>query len=230
MMSKKYTVARISIKGKNFEILVNPDSALAYREGKSIPLSEVLVAETVFSDANKGLKVSESELKAAFGTTDVQRISDIILKRGFLQITAEQRRRMIEEKKRQIIAIIAKQCVDPRTKLPHPPMRIQQALEQVHFSVDPFKDAEEQASEAIALIRSVLPISTEKVTVSVKIPSRYVGKAYGTIKSFGKIKNESWGSDGSLTAVIEMPAGLYGPFLEKLGKITHGSVESEVLK
>ena len=229
-MSKKYTVARISIKGKNFEILVNPDSALAYREGKSIPLSEVLVAETVFSDANKGLKVSESELKAAFGTTDVQRISDIILKRGFLQITAEQRRRMTEEKKRQIIAIIAKQCVDPRTKLPHPPMRIQQALEQVHFSVDPFKDAEEQASEAIALIRSVLPISTEKVTVSVKIPSRYVGKAYGTIKSFGKIKNESWGSDGSLTAVIEMPAGLYGPFLEKLGKITHGSVESEVLK
>jgi len=229
-MSKKYTVARISIKGKNFEILVNPDSALAYREGKSIPLSEVLVAETVFSDANKGLKVSESELKAAFGTTDIQKISDVILKRGFLQITAEQRRRMIEEKKRQIIAIIAKQCVDPRTKLPHPPMRIQQALEQVHFSVDPFKDAEEQASEAIALIRSVLPISTEKVTVSVKIPSRYVGKAYGTIKSFGKIKNESWGSDGSLTAVIEMPAGLYGPFLEKLGKITHGSVESEVLK
>ena len=137
---------------------------------------------------------------------------------------------MIEEKKRQIIAIIAKQCVDPRTKLPHPPIRIQQALEQVHFSVDPFKDAEEQASEAIALIRSVLPISTEKVTISVKIPSRYVGKAYGTIKSFGKIKNESWGSDGSLTAVIEMPAGLYGPFLEKLGKITHGSVESEVLK
>ena len=229
-MSKKYTVARISIKGKNFEILVNPDSALAYREGKSIPLSEVLVAETVFSDANKGLKVSESELKAAFGTTDIQKISDIILKRGFLQITAEQRRRMIEEKKRQIIAIIAKQCVDPRTKLPHPPIRIQQALEQVHFSVDPFKDAEEQASEAIALIRSVLPISTEKVTISVKIPSRYVGKAYGTIKSFGKIKNESWGSDGSLTAVIEMPAGLYGSFLEKLGKITRGSVESEILK
>ncbi|MCD6592575.1 ribosome assembly factor SBDS [Candidatus Bathyarchaeota archaeon] len=229
-MNKKYTVARISIKGKNFEILVNPDSALAYREGKSIPLSEVLVAETVFSDANKGLKVSESELKTAFGTTDIQKISDIILKRGFLQITAEQRRRMIEEKKRQIIAIIAKQCVDPRTKLPHPPIRIQQALEQVHFSVDPFKDAEEQASEAIALIRSVLPISTEKVTISVKIPSRYVGKAYGTIKSFGKIKNESWGSDGSLTAVIEMPAGLYGSFLEKLGKITRGSVESEILK
>jgi len=229
-MSKNYTVARISIKGKNFEILVNPDPALSYREGKSIPLSEVLVTEVIFSDANKGLKVSESDLQAAFGTTDVQRIADIILKRGTLQLTAQQRRRMIEEKKRQIIAFISRQCVDPRTKLPHPPLRIQQALEQVHFSVDPFKDVEEQANEAIDLLRSVLPISTEKISVSVKIPPQYAGKAYGVVKSFGKIKNEAWRSDGSWAAVVEMPAGLYGPFLEKLGEITRGNIEAEVLK
>jgi len=229
-MSKNYTVARINIKGKNFEIIVNPDPALSYREGKSIPLSEVLVADVVFSDANKGLKVSESDLQAAFGTADIQKIADIILKRGVLQLTAEQRRRMIEEKKKQIIAFISRQCVDPRTKLPHPPLRIQQALEQVHFSVDPFKDAEEQANEAIALLRSVLPISMEKISVSVKIPPQYVGKAYGAVKSFGTIRKEAWGSDGSWTAIIEMPAGLYGPFLEKLGEMTRGNIEAEVLK
>ena len=229
-MSKNYTVARINIKGKNFEILVNPDPALSYREGKSIPLSEVLVADVVFSDANKGLKVSESDLQTAFGTTDIQKIADIILKRGVLQLTAEQRRRMIEEKKKQIIAFISRQCVDPRTKLPHPPLRIQQALEQVHFSVDPFKDAEEQANEAIALLRSVLPISMEKILISVKIPPQYVGKAYGAVKSFGTIKKEAWGSDGSWTAIIEMPAGLYGPFLEKLGEMTRGNIEAQVLK
>jgi len=229
-MSKNYTVARISVKGKNFEILVNPDPALSYREGKSIPLSEVLVTDVIFSDANKGLKVSEDDLQTAFRTTDVQRIADIILKRGTLQLTAEQRRRMVEEKKRQIITFISRQCVDPRTKLPHPPIRIQQALEQVHFSVDPFKDAEEQANEAIALLRSVLPISMEKISVSVKIPPQYVGKAYGAVKSFGKIKNESWRSDGSWTAIVEMPAGLYGPFLEKLGEMTRGNIEAEVLK
>jgi len=229
-MSKNYTVARINIKGKNFEIIVNPDPALAYRQGKSVPLSEVLVADVVFSDANKGLKVSESDLQAAFGTTDIQRISDIILKRGTLQLTAEQRRRMIEEKKRQIITFISRQCVDPRTKLPHPPLRIQQALEQIHFSVDPFRDVEEQANEAISLLRSVLPISTEKISVSVRIPPQYVGRAYGAVKSFGTIKKESWRSDGSWTAIIEMPAGLYGPFLEKLGDLTRGNIEAEILK
>jgi len=229
-MSKKYTVARIDIKGKNFEILVNPDPALSYRQGKPIPLSEVLVADVVFSDANKGLKASENDLQASFRTTDVQKIAEIILKRGTLQLTAEQRRRMIEEKKRQIINLISKQCVDPRTKLPHPPLRIQQALEQVHFTVDPFKDAEEQANEAISLLRSVLPISTEKISVSVRIPPQYAGKAYGAVKSFGTIRKESWNSDGSWSAVIEMPAGLYGPFLEKLGEITRGNIEAEVLK
>jgi len=229
-MSKNYTVARINIKGKNFEIIVNPDPALSYREGKSIPLSEVLVTEVVFSDANKGLKVSEGDLQAAFRTTDIQKIADFILKRGTLQLTAEQRRRMVEEKKRQIITFISRQCVDPRTKLPHPPIRIQQALEQVHFSVDPFREVEEQANEAINLLRSVLPISTEKISVSVKIPPQYAGRAYGAVKSFGKIKEEAWRSDGSWTAVVEMPAGLYGPFLEKLGEITRGNIEAEVLK
>jgi ribosome maturation protein SDO1 len=229
-MSKNYTVARISIRGKNFEILVNPDPALSYRQGKSVPLSEVLVSDIVYSDANKGFKVSDEDLQAAFGTRDIQRIADVILRRGILQLTAEQRRRMTEEKKRQIITFISRQCVDPRTKLPHPPLRIQQALEQVHFSVDPFRDVEEQANEAIALLRSVLPISTEKITVSVRIPAQYVGKTYGTVKSFGSIKRENWHSDGSWSAVVEMPAGLYGPFLEKLGEMTRGNAEAEVLK
>ena len=120
--------------------------------------------------------------------------------------------------------------MDPRTKLPHPPLRIQQALEQIHFSIDPFKDAEEQANEAINQLRSVLPISIEKISVSVRVPSQYVGRAYGTVKSFGKIRSETCGTDGSWKAVIEMPAGLYGPFLEKLGEITKGSAEAEIIK
>ncbi|KYH42526.1 MAG: RNA-associated protein [Candidatus Bathyarchaeota archaeon B63] len=229
-MSKKYTVARISIRGKTFEILVKPDPALSYRRGKSVPLSDVLVADVVYSDANKGFRVSEDDLQKAFGTRDIRKIADVILRRGTLQLTADQRRRMIEEKRRQIITFISKQCVDPRTKLPHPPLRIQQALEQVHFSVDPFREVEEQANEAIALIRSVLPISTEKISVSVKIPARYVGKAYGAVKSFGSIRKETWHSDGSWSAVVEMPAGLYGPFLEKIGETTRGNAEAEILK
>jgi len=229
-MSRAYTVARINIDGKNFELLVKPEPALSYREGKSISLSDILVADTIFSDANKGLKIPEKDLEDAFDTTDAQKIAETILRKGTLQLTAEQRKRMVEETRRKIIAFICRQSVDPRTKLPHPPKRVEQALEQIRFPIDPFKSVEEQANEAIKLLRPVLPISIEKLSVSVRIPPQYAGRAYGTVKTLGTIRSESWGADGSWSAVVEMPAGEYGPFLEKLGQVTRGNIEAKVVK
>lgn len=229
-MSRNYTIARINIGGENFEIIVKPDPAFAFRSGKSISISDILVIDEVFVDASKGLRASEKKLKEAFGTTDPLEIAKIILKRGTLQLTAQQRRQLIEEKRRQIIDFISRNAVDPRTKLPHPPARIEQALEQVGFSVDPFKSVEEQANEAIKAIRTILPISVEKVSIAVKIPPEYAGRVYGALKSFGTIKSENWLSDGSLSVILEMPAGLYGPFLEKMGEMTRGNIEVKILK
>ncbi|MBS7653759.1 MAG: ribosome assembly factor SBDS [Candidatus Bathyarchaeia archaeon] len=229
-MSKNYTIARININGENFEIIVKPDPAFAFRSGKSVSLSDILVTDVIFTDANKGLRSPEKKLKEAFGTLDPLEIAKIILKKGTLQLTTQQRRQLIEEKRRQIIDFISRNAMDPRTKLPHPPTRIEQALEQVHFPIDPFKSVEEQANEAIKVLRTVLPLSVEKISVAVRIPPEHAGKAYGALKSFGTIKNEVWLSDGSLSIILEMPAGFYGPFLEKMGEITHGNLEAKILK
>ena len=229
-MSKNYTIARININGENFEILVKPDQAFAYRSGKSISLSDILVTEVIFADANKGLRAPEKRLREVFGTSDPIEVAKVILKRGTLQLTAQQRRQMIEEKRRQIIDFISRNAVDPRTKLPHPPTRIEQALEQIHFPIDPFKSVEEQANEAIKALRTILPLSIERISLSVRVPPEYTSKLYGTLKSFGTIKNETWLSDGSLSVVLEMPAGFYGTFLEKIGGMTRGKAEIKILK
>ncbi len=229
-MSRAYTVARMTINGENFEILVKPDPALAFRSGKSLSISEVLATETIFEDANKGTRASEKKLKDAFGTPDVQEIARTILKKGSLQLTTEQRKRMVEERRRQIITFLARECVDPRTKLPHPPTRIEQALEQTRFAVDPSEPVEKQANEALKVLRAILPISIEKITVAVTIPPEYASRAYGTVKSYGTIKSENWLGNGSWTAMIEMPAGLYGPLLEKVGEITRGNLEAKIVK
>jgi len=228
-MSEKYTVARITKGNEHFEVLVKPDKALDYRLGKISAITDVLVTETIFSDASKGTKVSEEALRKGFGTTDPLKVADIILKKGALQLTTEQRRKMIEEKRRQIIAFISKNCVDPRTNLPHPPMRIEQAMEQIHYSIDPFKPAEEQAREVVKLLRQVLPLKMEQVSVSVHVPAEYAAKAYGTIKAMGTIKREEWRADGSWHGILEMPAGLYGPFLEKIGEVTKGNAEAKII-
>ncbi len=214
---------------EHFEVLVKPQKALDYRMGKIAAITEVLVTETIFSDANKGTKVAEENLRKAFGTTETLKIAEIILKKGTLQLTTEQRRKMIEDKRKQIIDFISRQAVDPKTNLPHPPLRIENALEQIRYSIDPFKPVEEQAKEIIKELRMILPLKMEQVSVGVHIPVEYSARAYGTIKGFGTIKREEWRADGSWYGVLEMPAGLYGPFLEKLGEITKGSGEAKII-
>lgn len=228
-MSERYTVARMTHDGEHFEILVKPQLAFSYRLGKTTSISELLVTDTIFTDAGKGLRVSEDKLQEVFGTTNSIKIASIILKKGTLQLTTEQRKQLVEDKRRQIISFISRQCVDPKTNLPHPPMRIEHAMKQIHFSIDPFRDVEEQAREIIKFLRPILPLKMEQVSVAVRIPPEHASKAYGTVKGFGVIKREQWQADGSWSATVEMPAGLYGPFLEKLGKITRGNLEAKMV-
>ena len=216
-MSERYTVARVTHDGEHFEILVKPQLALSYRLGKTKSISELLISDTIFTDAGKGLRTSEDKLQEVFGTTDSIEIASIILKKGTLQLTAEQRKQLVQDKRRQIVSFISRQCVDPKTNLPHPPMRVERAMKQIHFSIDPFRDVEEQAREVIKLLRPILPLKMEQVSVAVRIPPEYASKVYGTVKGFGTIKREQWQADGSWSAIVEMSAGLYGPFLDKLG-------------
>ena len=62
-MSEKFTVARLTRENEHFEVLVKPQKALDYRNGKISGITEVLAAEIIFSDANKGTKVSEEAMK-----------------------------------------------------------------------------------------------------------------------------------------------------------------------
>ncbi|MBS7613813.1 ribosome assembly factor SBDS, partial [Candidatus Bathyarchaeota archaeon] len=162
-MSEQHVLARLQLSGEKFEIIVNPDFALNYRLGKINDIDKVLIAYEVYTDVRKGLKASSEKLMRYFKTTDVKKIADIIVKQGELQITAEQRRKLIEEKRKQLIAFITKNCIDPRTNLPIPALRVEQAMEQVKVSIDPFKEAEGQALKVIDALRSILPLKIERV-------------------------------------------------------------------
>lgn len=229
-MSDKYTTARITKSGEKFEILVKPEPALDYKMGKPTPISQMLVIDEVYADASKGTHVSDEKLQKSFGTTDPLTIAEEIMKHGELQLTTEQRRQLVEDKRKQIIAFISRNCIDPRTGSPHPRLRIEQAFSQVRMIIDPFKPAEEQAKTAIDELRALLPIKIEKMRVAVKVFPEHAAKAYGSIKGFGTITKEEWQADGSLVALVEMPAGLYGSFIDRIGKLTQGTVQTKVLK
>jgi ribosome maturation protein SDO1 len=197
--------------------------------GKKTSMSELLAIDTIFTDANKGTKASEEKLKKAFGTLDPLAIAEIIIAKGQLQLTTDQRRQLTEAKRKQIIAFIARNAVDPKTNMPHPPMRIEQAMEKIHYSIDPFTEAEEQAKDILKLLRPILPIKMENVNVEIRIPTEYAARAYGAVKGYGTIRKDEWRADGSWHGIIEMPAGSYAPLLEKLGEITRGTAEAKIV-
>jgi ribosome maturation protein SDO1 len=228
-MSEKFTIARYTKENEHFEVLVKPQKALDYRNGKIAGITDVLAAETIFSDANKGTRVPEDTLKKAFATTDPLKIADIILKKGQLQLTTEQRRKMVEDKRKQIIDYISHQAVDPKTNLPHPPMRIENAMEQIRYPIDPYKSVEEQARDIVKLLRPILPLKVEQISVGAHIPAQHAQRAYGSIKTYGVIKREEWRNDGSWYGVLEMPAGSYASFLNKLGEVTKGGGEAKII-
>ncbi len=228
-MSGKFTIARYTKENEHFEILVKPEKALDYRNGKISGITEVLAAETIFSDANKGTRAPEDALKKAFGNTDALIIADQILKKGQLQLTTDQRRKMVEDKRKQIVDHISRQAVDPKTNLPHPPMRIENAMEHIRYPIDPYKSIEEQARDIIKLLRPILPLKVEQLSIGVHIPAQYAQRAYGSLKTIGVIKREEWRNDGSWYGVLEMPAGTYASFLNKLGELTKGTGEAKIV-
>jgi len=229
-MGTNYTLVRYQHGGEKFEILVDPDKGLAYKHGEIDDVANVILIDIVYTDANKGEKASESKLTAEFGTGDPIEVAKILFEKGTFLLTAAQRKEINEQKLKQIISIISRTFVDPATKLPHPVIRIENAMEQVRFNVDPFKPAEEQVKDLVALLRPILPMSSESIQLALKIPPEHASRCFGIVKNYGEIKKDEWQKDGSWVAVIELPAAMQLELLDKLGKATQGNLQSKILK
>jgi ribosome maturation protein SDO1 len=132
---------------------------------------------------------------------------------------------MVEEKRRQIIDYISKSFVDPKTHLPHPPLRIQSAMEDARVSIDPFKKAEEQAKSIIDALRKVLPLKSEILQLTVTIPANHSAQGYSALKSIGNFKSDEWLADGSVRVTLEVNAGMKGKIIEKIGSATRGTAQ-----
>ncbi|HUU49140.1 MAG TPA: ribosome assembly factor SBDS [Nitrosopumilaceae archaeon] len=224
------TVVKYSHEGEKFELLVKPDPALEYKLGKKKDLSSVLVSDDIYTDSSKGTKPSTEKLLKAFKTKDTSEIAHIILQKGDLNLTTEQRRKMVEDKRRQLVEYISKTYVDPRTHLPHPPLRIEQAMKDARVSVEPQKNVDEQVKEIVEKLRSIIPLKSESVSLEIIIPAQFASQSYAVLKSVGSLKNEEWQNNGSLKAILEIPAAARPNVIDRLGSITKGSASVEVMK
>lgn len=227
---EKAVVSRLTFSGQRFEIIVDPEKALDFKRGEKVDMRDVLACLDIFKDARSAERVAEQDMQKAFGTTDISKVAERIVRQGQLQLTTEQRREMVIKRKAQITDIISKRGIDPQTNTPHPPARILSAMEKTGIKIDPFADVESQVKEILDKIKVILPIRFQMVTIWVKVPPQYSGKLYSVLKGCGTARNEKWLNDGSLQAEFTIMAGMQEEFFEKVSGLAHGDFESKVVR
>lgn len=222
-------VARLDSHGERFEILVDPKQAGLVRQGQHVNIEDVVAALNIFGNASKATRASDEALMKVFHTTDFATVAKKIIEKGEIHLTAEQRKQMIEEKRRQVITFIARNAVNPQTGHPHPPTRIEMAMEEVRINIDPFRHLDELVKETVKALRPVLPIRFEELRLAIKIPADYAAKAYGDIAAGSTMEKDEWQKDGSWICVVRIPAGIQGEFYDLINKLSKGEGQVKIL-
>lgn len=210
-----------------FEILVHPDEAFEYRRGNidEDKFDSVLFVQDVFRDADAAERASPDALDDEFGTRNVVEAAREIFENGRMALTTEQKNQLREEKWKQVVNMIARRAQNPQTNSPHPPKRIENAMEEAGVQVDPMESAESQLQDAVDAIRPKIPISMEEKEIAIRIPNKYAGKCYGKIKQMSsEVLEEEWGNDAFM-ARVRLPAGVQTELMSELESITSGEVE-----
>ena len=218
------TTARIKKTGKNFEIIVDIDNALKFKKG----MSKFIEAEgdRIFSDAKKGLAASNSDLTTAFGTSDVNKIAEIIVKQGEILLTQEHRDEEKDKKIKQVIDLIVRTSTDSNGR-PYNPEKIKSALEQAHVNIKNVP-VENQIKEIVLELSKIIPIKMEIKTFEIIIPAIYTGQIYGIISPYKT--EERWLNNGDLNVIVECSGAMVLSFFDKLNSATHGSAITKEIK
>ncbi|MHA1917256.1 MAG: ribosome assembly factor SBDS [Candidatus Ranarchaeia archaeon] len=226
----KSGIIKYDTEGEHFELIVDIKLAWDYRNGKDVSINDILVGPIVFSDALRGKKSPDVTIEKIFETDEILVIAKIILDKGELKLTTEQKRKMLDQKRKQIINYLSKNAINPQTSYPHPPDRLDRAMEEAKAPIDPFRSEIEQAKEICKLLTSIIPIRLENIKMAFQIPSEYTGKGYGIIARFGNITKEEWQKDGSWVGVVELSGGLLKELLDNLNKLTKGRMQSKQIR
>lgn len=223
-------IARLESHGETFEVLIDPKVVRLIRDGKDVDLSEYIVIEEIFRNARKGTRAEEKKIVEVFRTSDPLEVAKTIILKGEVQLTTEQKREMMEAKRRRVIAVIAMNAINPQTQAPHPPARIELAMEEAKVHIDPFKSVDSQVEMVLKALRPLIPIKFDKVKIAIKLSGENYGKCYDCITQSGKIIKEEWSSHGGWIGVVELPAGLRDDFLATLAERTKGDIETKIMK
>jgi ribosome maturation protein SDO1 len=224
-------IARLKKGGETFEVILEDiDKALELRSGEKIDIHDAMNGDLIFKNAHSSEKANEATMKQWLGTEDHLIAAAKIIKEGDIQLTADQRKKILEQKTKRILNYIQRNAADPKTRLPLPLQRIELAMKEAKVHVDPTDRVDYQIEKIISKLRPVLPMSFEHIKLQVTIPATHAGRAYSAAKSKYTFNTEKWLANGSVQVDLEIVAGERNDLFSLLNKLTNGEVQIEELK
>lgn len=217
-------LARYEHGGKRYEILIDPQLVDSYRnDPESVELDDFLATDEVWLDARGGERPTSDQLVSAFGSENIEVCVLKIMEKGTIQLTTVQRKQRVVAMKAAIIHKIASTAIDPRSQMPHPPSRIETALEESRYSVDPFLSIDRQVTDAIKVMRPLIPLKFATARLAFRIPGVEYGSVQGLLREL--VIKEEWLQNGDWACVVEVPAGSK---IDLMGDVAKRSTGSDV--
>jgi ribosome maturation protein SDO1 len=216
------TVAKLKREGKNYEIIIDCETALQVREGKASP-EEALLVHKIFKDARKG--DVQGDLEEAFGTNDILKIAEEIIMKGEIPLTQEYRDKIVDQKRNQILEELTRKAVDPTSNYPIPRQRIELGIEKIGYKISFEKGIKEQVEELKTLLKEAMPISFKEIMVTITSPPKFAAQTFSIVKSAGEVSEQNYQPDGSLVIKARVLPGKQKELRDKINIISHGLIK-----
>jgi len=157
--------------GIHFEIACYRNKVLSWRSKIETDIGEVLQIEQIFTNVAQGQLASKKDLDKAFGNSDRAAAIRHVLDHGELQVSEEEREHAQESMFRDVAAIVVDKSINPENNRPYTLTMIQNAMKEIHYSVNTNKGAKSQALDVIRRLKAVMPIARAKMKVRLECPT-----------------------------------------------------------
>jgi ribosome maturation protein SDO1 len=205
---------------KKFEVLTKDGSVRKYREGK-VGWNHVLEADVIFTNQKRGNVASASDLREIFGSEDLQKCLEIIVKDGDLQVNAQERKEDMDQHRRAVAGYLQKNYIDGRNNLPFPTPRLWPIIDESKVRLDPSGNVPSQAEEIVKRMLGVVLFKKSAVECVMQLKHEYIAKCQGIVHKMADIRKERWTADGCEWELCLVPSNV-DAFMSALNKSTDG--------
>ena len=227
MSQKGYQIVKLKQDKNTFELLTKPGKALKFREGKC-GWNEVLFSDEIYKNPSKGERFTGKELNKTFGTENLEEVAKIIIEKGELQLSAQERKEKMEQIRNGIVTYISQYYIDPKIKNAIPRTRVEAAMESLKFRIDSDLPVEKQALDLVKKFPNIgLVVKKVETLVTLTIPYQYLHQTKAIIYGNARIQGQKQTDEG-IEYQVSMIPGDYDKIISSLNKVTKGDYQMKL--